>query len=147
MEENTMKPTEKIPLSKTEQVLQDIVKLALILLFLALCVKAADDTLNDVENALHLEQQALDNSGYNWTQSNYTLFQMDVDCGISCSRTIAEEQCYNGIQEACDYITIKTKSYTQITYLHKGFGAFSACCILPLCALYGLNLTWKRLFG
>lgn len=57
------------------------------------------------------QQAALDNSGYNWTEVNYTTFETEVDCGFSCTSTIAEEQCANGIQEACDYMTIKNVDY------------------------------------
>ena len=57
------------------------------------------------------QQAALDNSGYNWTEVNYTTFETKVDCGFLCTSTVAEEQCANGIQEACDYVTIKNVDY------------------------------------
>jgi len=57
------------------------------------------------------QQAALDNSGYNWTEVNYTTFETEVECGFRCITTVAQEQCANGIQEACDYMTIKNVDY------------------------------------
>jgi len=57
------------------------------------------------------QQEALDNSNYNWTEVNYTTFETKVSCGFLCSTTIAEEQCANGVQEACEYVQIKNVDY------------------------------------
>ena len=67
-------------------------------------------TLTPYEN-VEQEQEAMDNSGYNWTEVNYTTFTTEVSCGFLCTTTIAEEQCANGVQEACDYVTIKNVDY------------------------------------
>ena len=108
------------------------------------------------------QQAALDNSGYNWTKVNYTTFETEVDCGLSCTSTIAEEQCANGIQEACDYVTIKNVDYHDRNVFENllyGFGAFSLVgvslillftspfwvlylaifTVVGVCKLFGLN--------
>lgn len=81
------------------------------------------------------QQEAMDNSGYNWTEVNYTTFETEVSCGFFCTTTIAEEQCANGIQEACEYVTIKNVDYHDRNFFQQhiwGFGAFmviGASCI------------------
>ena len=84
------------------------------------------------------EQEAMDNSGYNWTEVNYTTFETKVSCGFLCGTTIAEEQCANGVQEACDYVTIKNVDYhdrnnfEQTSYFVGGTYLFIIVMTSPL---------------
>ena len=105
------------------------------------------------------QQEALDNSSYNWTEVNYTTFETEVSCGFLCTTTIAEEQCANGVQEACEYVTIKNVDYhdrnifQDLTY---DFGAFVFGAFLFIVALtsplwafgiaaFVVNRVWKIL--
>ena len=96
---------------RRKEIIEQLVLVALVATVLTVLIGPIAYFLSTPFEDIEQQQAALDNSGYNWTEVNYTTFETKVDCGFFCTSKIAEEQCANGIQEACDYITIKNVDY------------------------------------
>ena len=67
--------------------------------------------------------------GYNWTEGNITVFETET----GWDTPMYEEQCANGIPEACDYMLLREVAY-QAWESPGGTNGFcgAACIIWPL---------------
>lgn len=85
--------------------------------------------------------------GYNWTEGNITVFETQV----GWSTPMYEEQCGNGVEEACNYMLLREVAEDAFYEENKGMEyIWGACCIiLPLLWLNLLlfgekNKSWIR---
>ena len=106
----------------------------LVLLILSLSIRFASEEQTKQDER---KQEALANSGYNWTKNNYTIFEMYPTDSFFESSTIAELQCGNGIEEACEYLRIQNDDYSNPNFFIESIlnlGLVS-CCLLPFCII------------
>ena len=78
--------------------------------------------------------------GYNWTEGNITVFETNAGWNTA----MYEEQCANGIQEACDYMLLREVAYQDwASESLPGWNGFcgALCIIWPLLfvTLYALG--------
>jgi hypothetical protein len=118
---------------KTHEISTNIVLIITFVLIPAFCLNLLVDAprFDPLESELLFESG--EELGYNWTEGNITVFETEAGWNTA----MYEEQCANGVEEACNYMLLREVAREAFFEEEDGMNVFfNACCIIwPLSIL------------